>query len=359
MVEEWDADLWAINTPRGIVQLKTGTLRPHDRAARMTKLTSASLLKPALECSAWLAFLDEVTGGDQDLIVYLQRVAGYCLTGNTSEHALFFLYGTGANGKSVFVNVLTALLGDYAAIAPMDSFMETRSDQHPTDLAGLQGARLVCAMETGQGRRWNGSKIKAITGGDPISARFMRQNFFRYTPQFKLLVAGNHKPSIRGVDEAMKRRLHLIPFTVTIPPDQRDKQLTDKLLKERDAIFTWAVQGCVLWREYGLKPPRSVMAATDEYFDAEDAIGRWLEERCEQLPHIKTPVAVLFEDWRRWADKAGEYPGAIKHFSEKLIAHGFERCRLTDGVRGFKALVLQTKPPFYADVPPGMDFSRE
>ena len=160
-----------------------------------------------------------------ELQAYLARMAGYALTGVTIEHALFFLYGTGANGKSVFVNTIAAILGDYATNAPMDTFMATQGERHPTDMAGLRGARLVTSIETEQGRRWAESKLKALTGGDKISARFMRQDFFEFTPQFKLVVAGNHKPTIRTVDEAMRRRLHLVPFTVTIPPKQRDKTL--------------------------------------------------------------------------------------------------------------------------------------
>src|SRR5690606_11449953 len=154
--DEWDADIWLINTPGGVVDLRTGRMRPHDRADRMTKIASATLV-PGSTCPTWLRFLDQVTGGDAELQAYLQRMFGYCLTGATSEHALFFLYGTGANGKSVFVNTLFTLLGDYAANAPMDTFMETRGDRHPTDLAGLRGSRFVGATETEQGRRWNES----------------------------------------------------------------------------------------------------------------------------------------------------------------------------------------------------------
>lgn len=182
----------------------------------------------------------EDTGGDKELQSYLQRMVGYALTGSTQEHALFFLYGTGANGKSVFVNTLATILGDYATNAPMDTFMETRTDRHPTDMAGLRGARFVAAIETEQGKRWAESKLKNLTGGDKISARFMRQDFFEFFPQFKLFVAGNHKPAIRNIDEAMKRRLHLIPFTITVPPERRDKNLQQKLLAERDGILAWA-----------------------------------------------------------------------------------------------------------------------
>ncbi|MGC0097524.1 phage/plasmid primase, P4 family, partial [Ralstonia pseudosolanacearum] len=272
--DEWDADVWALNTPGGVVDLRTGQLRPHRREDRMTKVTTATPRGRNGEgCPAWLAFISDITGGNTDLAAYLQRVVGYCLTGVTSEHALFFLYGTGANGKSVFVNVLATILGDYAANAPMDTFMEARGDRHPTELAGLRGSRLVSSIETEQGRRWNESKVKAITGGDKVSARFMRQDFFDYLPQFKLLIAGNHKPAIRNVDEAMKRRLHLIPFTVTVPPERRDGRLTEKLLKERDGILAWAIEGCLAWQRQRLDPPACVRSATEEYFDEEDAIG--------------------------------------------------------------------------------------
>jgi putative DNA primase/helicase len=186
---------------------------------------------------------------------YLQRMAGYCLTGLTTEHALLFLYGTGGNGKSVFVNTLFTIMGDYAANAPMETFMESRNDRHPTDLAGLMGSRLVTATETEQGRRWNESKIKEITGGDRVSARFMRQDFFTYVPAYKIVISGNHKPAIRNIDEAIKRRMHLIPFTLTIPPEKRDHMLQSKLLKERDGILAWAVQGCLMWQCEGLRQP--------------------------------------------------------------------------------------------------------
>ena len=225
--DEWDSDPWLLNTPGGVVDLKTGRTRANDRADRMTKITTAT---PRGECPQWRAFLSDVTGGDQNLQDYLQRMVGYALTGATREHALFFLYGTGANGKSVFVNTLADILGDYATNAPMDTFMETRTDRHPTDMAGLRGARFVAAIETEQGRRWAESKVKSLTGGDKIAARFMRQDFFEFFPQFKLFVAGNHKPAIRNIDEAMKRRLHLIPFTITVPPEKRDKHLQQKLL---------------------------------------------------------------------------------------------------------------------------------
>ncbi|CAJ0681490.1 MULTISPECIES: phage/plasmid primase, P4 family [Burkholderiaceae] len=338
---EWDADPWLLNTPGGVVDLKTGRQRPHDRADRMTKITTAT---PGGDCPIWRQFLVEITGGDADLQAYLQRMVGYCLTGVTSAHALFFLYGTGANGKSVFANVVSTILGDYASTASMDTFVEARGDRHPTDLAGLRGARFVTAIETEQGRRLNESKVKAITGGDKISARFMRQDFFEYTPQFKPVIVGNHKPAIRNIDEAMKRRMHLIPFTVTIPPERRDGNLTDKLLAERDGILAWAVAGCLVWQREGLKPPASVVSATEEYFESEDALGRWLDERCVREANAKSLTAELFGDWKQWADSAGEFIGSQRRFSDLLITRGVEKWRNTAGVRGFRGIGLKHPP---------------
>jgi putative DNA primase/helicase len=339
---EWDADPWLLNTPGGVVDLRTGRQRMHDRADRMTKITTAT---PSGDCPIWRQFLVEVTGGDADLQAYLQRMAGYTLTGSTQEHALFFLYGTGANGKSVFVNTLATILGDYAANAPMDTFMETRTDRHPTDMAGLRGARFVAAIETEQGRRWAESKVKNLTGGDKISARFMRQDFFEFFPQFKLVVAGNHKPAIRNIDEAMKRRLHLIPFTITVPPERRDKHLQQKLLAERDGILAWAVQGCLDWQRLGrLDPPQQVLEATEEYFEAEDALGRWLDERCVRESNAKSLSAELFTDWKQWADAAGEFIGSQKRFSDLLITRGIEKWRNPSGLRGFRGIGLKSPP---------------
>ena len=212
------------------VDLRTGeeyVPRREDFCTKIAAVAPANIATPL-----WRAFLDKITAGDSELKSYLKRMAGYCMTGDTSEHVLFFLYGTGANGKSVYVNTLRGIWGDYASAAPMTTFMTSHTDQHPTDLAMLRGVRLVVAQETEIGRQWAETKIKSITGGDPITARFMRQDFFTYTPRFKIVIAGNHKPSLGNVDEAIRRRLHLVPFTITIPPEERDKELFDKLKPE-------------------------------------------------------------------------------------------------------------------------------
>ena len=338
--DKWDRDPWLLNAPGGIVDLRTGELLAHDRDLAMTKMATAS---PNGDCPTWRQFLETVTAGDAELQAYIRRVVGYALTGATTEHALFFLYGTGANGKSVFVNVVSTVLGDYATTAPIDMFMATTGERHPTDMAGLRGARLVAAVETEQGRRWAESKLKALTGGDKITARFMRQDFFEFTPQFKLVIAGNHKPAIRNIDEAMRRRLHMIPFTVTIPPAQRDKTLTDRLLAERDGILAWAVEGCLEWQRIGLNPPRAVLAATEEYFDDEDAIGRWISEACVKGPSYTELTSTLFNAWKTAAEATGEHFGSIRSFSQNLSARGFEKWREPVSTkRGFRGIALKS-----------------
>jgi putative DNA primase/helicase len=211
------------------------------------------------------ALPDRVTGSDSELITYERRVLGYALTGIVREHALFFGYGTGANGKSVLLSTVAGILGDYHKTAPIETFTASNVDRHPTDLAMLRGARLVTATETEEGRQWAESRIKSLTGGDRVSARFMRQDFFEFMPQFKLVIAGNHKPSLRSVNEAIRRRFNLVPFTVTIPVEERDLNLRDKLKAEWPGILRWLVDGCLAWQREGLSAPAAVRNATSAY----------------------------------------------------------------------------------------------
>lgn len=216
----------------------------------------------------------------------------------------------------MFVNTLTGILAGYAAVAPMETFVATKHEGHPTDLAGLRGARLVASQETEQGRRWAESKIKALTGGDPISARFMRQDFFTYQPAFKLVIAGNHKPGLRGVDEAIRRRFYLLPFTVRI--SEPDKELPEKLCAEWPGILQWAIDGCLEWQRIGLAAPDVVRQATDAYLASEDAIALWLDDCCVIGPAHRTRSLTLFESWKSWADAAGENVGSQKGFTQAL-----------------------------------------
>jgi putative DNA primase/helicase len=319
------------------IELKTGAQRParrDDYATRATATVARSMATPI-----WDAFLKRVTAGDFELRDYLQRVAGYCLTGVTTEHVLFFLYGTGRNGKGVFINTLKGIWGGYATTAPIDTFLESHNDRHPTELAGLHNARLVVAQEVEEGRHWAEAKIKSLTGGDPISARFMRQDFFEFTPKFKLMIAGNHKPSLRGVDEAIRARIHLIPFTVFIPEKERDQALPEKLKAEWPGILQWAIDGCAKWQKDGLTPPAAVRDATDEYLHAEDALSQWLEDCCD-LSGKWSAGKELWESWTAWTISASEQSGTRKRFAQNLIDRGFAAGKLSH-VRGHAGLTLR------------------
>jgi putative DNA primase/helicase len=327
--------------------LRTGRIHEHSRTDYITKITAAG---PGGECPLWLAFLERVTGGDAELQSFLRRMIGYSLTGSIREHGLFFLYGTGANGKSVFLSTVSGLLAEYAKTAPASSFTASTNEQHPTDLAGLRGARFVTAIETEDGARWAESKIKSLTGGDKISARFMRCDFFEFIPEFKLVIAGNHKPGLRSVDEAIRRRLNLIPFTVTIPQEERDPSLAEKLRAEFPGILGWAIRGCLEWQEQGLNPPAAVLNATADYMAGEDAIGRWLEDGCISDEGLWTSGASLFLDYRAWCDRGGEKPASPKRLTQALEGRGFVQKR-TSSARGFSGIGLRRGMTHVTDCP--------
>ncbi len=331
-VDQWDADPWLLNTPGGEINLKTGVMQPHRLESFSTKMTAVTPM--AGPCPTWHKFLARVTGGDQELIAYLQRLCGYALVGEVVEHVLVFVYGLGANGKSTFVNTVAGILGSYGQTAPMDTFTETAGAQHPTDLAMLRGARLVTATETEDGRRWAAAKIKVLTGGDRIAARFMRQDFFEFVPQFTLIISGNHKPGLRAVDEAMRRRMHLIPFTQTIPAHERDTGLPKALQAEWPAILQWMIDGCLEWQRTGLNPPAAVSAATEDYLADEDVLGQWLDEATEREHGSFETTSNLHRDYRDWAESTGEKFLGVKRFSQALVDRGLVRDRRAAG-KGF------------------------
>jgi putative DNA primase/helicase len=242
---------------------------------------------------------------------------------------------------------LTACLGDYHKTSPIETFTASNADRHPTDLAGLRGARLVTSVETEEGRRWAESKIKSLTGGDRIAARFMRQDFFEFTPFFKLLVAGNHKPGLRSVDKAIRRRFYLVPFTVTIPVDERDPTLGEQLKAELPGILSWLIQGCLEWQKRGLDAPAVVRDATAAYLEAEDALAAWIEDAGEHDPNAWESTNVLYRSWKTWSDRSGEHAGSLKKFSQRLEdrgdSFGIRKGRDSVGKRGFYGLRV-TKP---------------
>ncbi len=277
-------------------------------------------------CPVWLRFLDEATNGNAELQRFLQQMAGLSLTGCIREHALFFICGPGGNGKSVFLNTLVNILADYAKTAAMDSFTATKSERHPTDLAMLKGARLVTASETEEGRAWAEGRIKQLTGGDRIAARFMRQDFFEYIPQFKLVFVGNHKPDLRNVDDATCRRFNIVPFVYK--PETPDMRLEEKLRDEYPAILRWMIDGCLDWQKNGLIRPETVRDATRTYFDEQDTFGRWIEECCEQAAGESAPSSRLYESWKQFAEANGENAGSSKSFAGRMTRHGFEPARV-------------------------------
>jgi putative DNA primase/helicase len=340
----WDADTFLMGTLGGTVDLRTGDLHPARQEAHITKITSATPAPAGTAHPLWTKFLDEATNGDRELIRFLRQIAGYALTGDTREHALFFVYGPGGNGKSVFLNALTNILGDYAKTAAMDTFTASKGDKHPTELAMLKGARLVSVSETEEGRAWAESRIKSLTGGDPISARFMRQDFFTFLPTFKLLIVGNHKPVLHNVDEAARRRFNIIPFIQK--PTAPDRQLEQKLRAEYPAILRWMIEGCLDWQKNGLIRPIVVTEATAEYFSEQDSVPHWLEECCETGGrNIADTTANLFASWSAWAAASGERPGSAKSFNQVLQAQGFEPVRETPGHRGKRGFLRVSVKP--------------
>lgn len=317
--EIWDADPFLLGTPGGTVDLRTGEMfdaKPDQYISKQTAIEPEHG-EPIL----WLQFLREAMNGNEEIVTFLQRWCGYCLTGDTREHALAFGHGDGGNGKGVFMNTVTGIMGDYAVTAGMETFTASKHDRHSTELAMLRGARLVTASETEEGRAWAESKIKSITGGDPITARFMRQDNFTFIPQFKLAIVGNHAPSLRNVDDAMRRRFNIIPFTTK--PDKPDRQLAVKLQGEWGQILAWAIRGCRDWLEHGLARPEAVLAATKDYFADQDLAGQWFEERCELVPGRFETCAKFYADWVAFAKEHGEEPGSNKSFGQMMRKRGF------------------------------------
>ena len=343
-VEQWDADPWLLNTPAGVIDLRTITLAPHSPDDHATKITGAAPADTA-DCARWLRFLDRIFAGNADLIAYMQRVLGYSLTGITTEHAMFFAYGTGGNGKSVLIDTVAGILGDYHTTAPVETFTASMGSRHPTELADLVGARLVTAIETEQGHAWAEAKIKTLTGGDRVKARYMRQDFFEYRPQFKLLVAGNHQPVLHAVDEAIKRRFNMLPFEVKIPAEERDPDLTAKLREEWPAILQWMLDGCRAWQEGGLQPPVAVTEATGNYLDGQDAVGAWLAECCEERSTYQERASALYASWKGYAERNGEIAGSQKSFGPQLEARGFRKKKgnKCNSYQGLK--LIEEEPP--------------
>jgi putative DNA primase/helicase len=326
--KQLDVDPFLFNVKNGTINLKTGRLQKAQRKDLLTKL-SPVIYDPEAKCPLWLSFLDKIFNGNQDLISFVQKIAGYSLTGDVSEQVLFILYGKGANGKSVLMNVLLHVTGDYGKPGAPGLLMVKKHEQHPTEIADLKGARLVTLAESGEGKRLAEDFIKQLTGGDWLKARGMREDFWKFKPSHKIWLATNHKPIIKGNDYAIWRRIRLIPFEVTIPYAEQDKQLTAKLKKESPGIFNWMVKGCLMWQREGLTEPEEVAAATQNYKEEMDTIKDFIEENCLVNPLAKVEVANLYVAYLSWCEENGEYPLSKKNLVAKLEEMDFEKRRVS------------------------------
>jgi putative DNA primase/helicase len=321
--EDLDADQWSINTPGGIVDLRTGETRRHDPEALHTRLAGAGG-EEAAGCATWLAFLRRIMGGDDEMVSFLQRVVGYCLTGSTREQALFILYGNGSNGKSTFLDTLRVVLGDYAAHARAESFVRDRKGGIPNDIAALRGARLVTASEPEQGEALDEGLVKEMTGDAALTARFMRGEFFTFQPTFKVLLATNHRPIIRGTDHGIWRRIRLVPFIEKIEDHEKDPDLLVKLRAEADGIFRWAFEGCAEWQRLGgLRPPAAVVAATEDYREDMDILAEFIAERCVVGSSYNVGNSALWTAFREWGEAQGERPRSQRWLARALQDRGY------------------------------------
>lgn len=358
-----DTDPWLLNCRNGTLDLRTGTLQPHRREDLLTKCLPVAYDPEAL-CPTWERFLWRVMGGtitsehaddrtarrdaqaDADarahrLIHFVQRAVGYTLTGVTTEDCLFLLHGQGRNGKSRFLDAIHALLGPYAKTADMRTFLSQERETIRNDLADLSGVRCVSASEVQEGRRFSEGLVKQLTGGDRIKARFLFQEYFEFLPQFKLFLACNHKPIIRGTDLAIWERIKLVPFTVTIPPEERDKELGSKLRAELPGLLAWAVRGCLAWQQEGLGTPAEVTQATQAYQAEMDVLGHFFEDCCLVSAGVRVKTGHLYEAYIRWCDRNGETTLTPQAFGRQLSTRGFVQHKGTGGMRYWLGLGLQ------------------
>ena len=327
-----DKHKMAFNVPNGTLSLKSGQLVPAKRDYFITKFSPVEFTDNA-DCPMWRRFLDDIFGGDRELIRYIQKAVGYSMTGDTSEQCVFFLYGTGRNGKSTFLDVLREIFGDYVSNIQPETIMVKNSMGNGinSDIARLKGARMVTTVEPNEGVRLNEGLIKQLTGDDAVTARKLYGNEFEFKPEFKLWMATNHKPIIRGTDDGIWRRIHMIPFTVQIPADKVDRQLKSKLEREYPAILRWAVEGCLLWQREGLKQPRAVLDMTREYRREMDVISGFLDDRCEVGEGFSAKSSELYAAYSAWCESNTEFKMSNTKFSVEMDKR-FPKTKRQDGM---------------------------
>lgn len=324
--DDLDPDPFLLNVQNGTLDLRTGELRPARQDDLITKVAPV-VFDPAATCPTWERFLHRIMDGSETLVSFLRRVVGYSLTGSVSEECCFVLFGHGRNGKSTFIETLASMLGsDFARKLPSELLLDAAKPNSggPTpELARLKGARFAFASEIEEGRRLKEAFLKETTGRDTITARYMRANPFEFMPSHKLFYAVNHKPKIQGTDEGIWARIHLIPFTVFIPPEERDPNLRDKLCAERAGILNWAIAGCLEWQQSRLQPPDEVQAATQEYRQESDNVNEFIEECCDVGAQFQVPVKTLYTAYVRWCEQNTYRPMSKRTMSDYLTDRGF------------------------------------
>lgn len=333
--DEFDAYTDYINCQNGIVNLRTGELLPHDSNFMMTRICYTDYDTTCGEPKLWLKFLNDVCNGDKELINYLQKCVGYSLSGSIREQCAFFIYGIGNNGKSTFLDTISDLMGTYASNVQPETIMVKKNDGGAnSDIARLKSSRFVTSVEPNEGVRLNEGLVKQLTGGDKVTCRFLYGKEFEYVPEFKIWIGTNHKPTIRGTDVGIWRRIKLIPFEVNIPKDKVDKTLKYKLRKELPQIFNWAVQGCIKWQQEGLELPKCVQDATKEYKAEMDILTNFMEQ-CVEIDY-KSPEPImapqLFNLYTVWAQKNNEYQMTSRKFYTEIAKKVPEKTRIHEGV---------------------------
>lgn len=332
--EQWDRNLWLLGTPDGTVNLKTGELKPARQNDFVTKLAIAGPI-PLEEfdadqhCPRWLEFLRHATGQDEEVIRFLGQWAGYCLTGDTREEALLFVHGPGGSGKSTFINTLATIVGDYARSMETESLTAQRHARHSTEIARLTGVRLAYASETEAGKAWAENRIKQLTGGDTMVARFMRQDDFQFKPQLKLTIVGNNRPTFEKLDSALRRRFNVLAFDKV--PAKPDHGLKAALDAEHPGILAWAIQGCLDWQENGLLRPAKMLRETEEYFASEDVFANWLDEKCDLAPNNMVRSSELLNNLNWYLHTQGRARWTTNQFADEMKTRGFSQKRTSGG----------------------------
>jgi len=325
--ERLDQDPWLLTCDNGTIDLQTGNFLPHDRSHLITQLAPV-LYNPHAECPQWLNFLDRIMDGNQNLISFLQRAIGYSLTGDTGEQCFFIFWGTGANGKTTFLQTINAILGDYAKQTPTETLLVKKKGAIPNDVARLKGVRFVTASEAEAYQKFAENLIKQMTGSDTVSARFLHQEWFDFEPSYKIFLATNHRPVIQGTDPAIWRRIKLIPFNITIPELDRDRHLLHKLKQELPGILAWAVQGCMEWKKNGLGEPDEVKEATREYRNEMDVLSQFISDCCEEDASSKELAKDLYESYYQWCAENREENLSKRMFGSKLKEKGYANKRV-------------------------------